>query len=243
MSLFSDDDAENIKSAITFFNSLTQEDKTKIVADLRYAENNKRFLDNLLPLFAAVQNDIANYDPTTMSQKLFAYGMEQVFATLFVDAMIKQSPTTEYEMSVLSKIEDKHFVEMIPKLMNDVWIEQLDLPHISEKYQITEQTLGVFVSLSRKFLSGLARRRFSENKIRGLCESKGFSEAKTDALINVLKIHSKSWFDNLVFSNTQDAFFEINTLKQQNVVILNTLKEILSILKQYQKPSDSTHFQ
>jgi len=78
----------------------------------------------------AIQNDIAKYDETTMGQKLFELGMEETYAKLLVNSMIKQAPTVQYEISILAKMSDEDFKEKVPKIMNSMWIKQMTLDEL-----------------------------------------------------------------------------------------------------------------
>ncbi len=99
------------------------------------------------------------------------------------------------------------------------------------------------MNLSRTLMNGLQRRQYSEEKIKELFLENGLSDSSADVLLNTFNVNRKFWFDMLVFTNTQDTFFELRALRQENKEILKTLKDLLKILKEGKDPSDSRHFQ
>ncbi len=126
MSLFQKDSSQ-LKKTIQFFNSLQSQQKALIVSELTHVRTNPELLNQLSPLLEAIQNDISKYDETTMAQKLFDLGMEETYAKLLVNSMIKQAPTIEYDISVLAKLSDDVFKEKAPLIMNDIWVKKLPI--------------------------------------------------------------------------------------------------------------------
>lgn len=53
-----------------------------------------------------------------------------------------------------------------------------------------------------------------------------------------------SWRRRLVFSNTQDSFFVLRELREQNVILLDGMKEILDQLKKMMpSQKDQSYYQ
>lgn len=242
MSLFQEN-LNAIKQAIGYFNSLSAQDKALIVSDLNQIRTNEQVFDRLSPLFEAIQNDISRYDETTLSQKLFELGLEETFAKLLVNNMIKQAPTIEYEIRVLSKMDDEEFKKLVPALMQDVWVKQNLKPDTIQQFGLTTQFYDVFVNFSRNMMNNLARRIQTDEKLEKVCLENGLSKPKLETLLNVAKVNSKFWHDLLVFTNAQDSVFEIRAVRQQNNAILQTLREILQLIKENKEPSETRHFQ
>lgn len=232
MSLFSDNDLEQITDAIAYFNALSDQDKVTIVANFFKMPYPAQPLERLYPLLTAISNDIGRYDETTMANRIFELGMAETYAVLFVKNTISNIPTLEYMLGVISKMNDDEFKVKYPEIFKSMWIEKTPVEDILEKYGITKQQLDSILGSSRDMMNRYLRRTLSDIKIKNLCQQSGLSNNKTDVVLNTVKVYSDFWNNMLVFSNTQDAFFTANEIKQQNTEILNVLKEMLVILRE-----------
>lgn len=242
MSLFQEDTSE-IEQSISYFNSLDRKERAIIVSDFGYVTKNKELFNKLKPLFSAVQTDIAKHDEDTIANQLYKLKMDEEFAKLLVGSMIKQAPTLEYQVSLIAKMKDEEFNKFFPDFMVDAWVNKKTDDEIIKKYGITTRQLASFVMFSRDMMNGFCRTTFSEEKIIQLCKDHDLSDAKLEILLNTMKIHTEFWKSMLVFSNTQDAVLELRTIKQQNNAILDTLKDILKLIKESRGPTDTRHFQ
>ena len=78
----------------------------------------------------------------------------------------------------------------------------------------------------------------TEIGIRGALRENGFSSKRTNALLQALKDREDDWYRWLLFRNAQDNYYAVQEVKEQNTAILETLREILVLLKE-QKPGRS----
>lgn len=240
MSAFRKDFERKLKESINYFNSLKPEKQAYVVSHLLELDENDE--EKLTGLFFAISNDISNYDETTISNKLFELGLEKTYAVLFVQNMIEQAPTLEYQLRELAKFKDGDFKIKFPTIVKEMWVERKKPKILSKEQEVTPQQLRIISNLTRTLMNHLARSIISERKLIEICKSSGLSDSKTETLVNTLKINSKYWRNMLIFSNTQDSFFSLQDIVQQNDLILRTMQEILKLLKG-NDGSNNQHFQ
>ena len=240
MSAFNKDYENKIKESINYFNSLNAEKQAYVVSHL--LELDEIDEEKLSRLLFAISNDISNYDETKISNKLYDLGLEKTYAVLFVQNMIEQAPTLKYQLQELSKFTDDDFKTKFPILVNEMWVERKKPQLLTKEQNITPQQLRIISNLTRTFMNQLARSVVSEKRLLAICKDSGLSNSKTETLVNTLKINSEYWRNMLIFSNTQDSFFSIQDIVQQNNLILRTMQEILKLLKG-KDGSDNQHFQ
>lgn len=244
MSVFQDD-VEKIKKAIEYFNSLKEERKAFLVSNITTPNAyTSEELDYLKPLLEAIQNDISSHNESTIGNKLFELGMNETYAILFVKNVIKDAPTFQYQLKIISQIKDEQFKELLPNFVKSLWVQRLPIPEVSKKYNLANDQLNALLNVFRNIMNEFLRRDSSEETITKKLSDGGFSKDKLDVFLNTLKINSEIWRNMLVFSNSQDAFFGVQELKQQNQTILETLKEILQILREFKNPTtNQVHYQ
>ncbi len=240
MSAFRKDYEIKLKESINYFNSLSAEKQAFTVSHLLELDENDD--EKLSGLFFAISNDISNYDETTISNKLFDLGLDKTYAVLFVQNIVEQAPTMQYQLQELSKFTDDDFETKFPIIVNEIWVERKNPQSLSKEQNITSQQLLIILNVTRTFMNNLARAVISEKKIIQICQEAKFSKSKIDVLVNTLKINSEFWKNMLIFSNTQDSFFSLQDVEQQNELILRTLQEILNLLKG-KDSSTNNHFQ
>ncbi len=241
MSIFGSD-LSNIKTTISFFNSLTPQEKASIVADLGYVYDHNELLNRMLPILDAIRNDISKHHETTIGDKLFQLGMEEAYARLLVSAVIKQAPTVQYEISILAKISDKNFQENIPNIMNDMWIKQISLDELAKKYDVTVDFIQCFGDFSSNYMNQLQRRSISDDYVKQLCSENGLSDASVDVLVNTFHKYADFWYKMVTFTNIQDAVAELDMLRRENKHMLDAIKELTELVK-HRDQSDHNRFQ
>ena len=241
MSLFRKDLDGNISSAINYFNSLSSERKAFVVSNL--LELSEDEINQLHPLLTSMRNDISNYNKDTISNKLFGLGIERTYAVLFVENMIQQAPTLEYELKEIDKMDNSDFKEKFPRLMQKIWIEKIPPQELIDSEKITRNQLWAIVHISKDFMNGLIRSITSPDKINKECKNVEMSDIKITVMLNIFNDSLESWRKRIVFSNTQDTYFTTMEIHQQNNVILNSLKEILNVLKNRTNTDNTNHYQ
>ncbi len=240
MSLFRKDFEARIKESINYFNSLGREKQSFIVSNLVMLDDDDG--EKLSALLSGIRNDISNYDQTTISNKLFELGLEKTYAVLFVQNIIEQTPTLEYELKELAKLSDDDFKDNFPKCMTNIWVERKPTKQISEEQELSMSQIQIIADVTRTLMNEIVRSSLSEKKVTELCKTSDFSDSKLEVLLNTIRINSEYWRKFVMFSNTQDAFFSLQNIEQQNDMILRTLQEILKILKG-KDAGDNMHFQ
>ena len=229
MSAFRKDFENKIKESIKYFNTLDSQMQAYVCANFLTLDEKDE--EKLFNLFFAINNDISNYDQTTLSNKLFDLGLEKTYAFLLVQNIIDQAPPLQYQLKELEKFEDEDFKTKFPAIFNEMWVEQKPHKILIREQNLTSQQLQTISNLTRKLMSDLARSVTSEKKLRNECISAKLSKSKTDTFLNTLKVNSEFWKNLLVFSNTQDNFFSSQDIRQQNDLILRSLHEILNLIK------------
>ena len=240
MSAFRKDYENKIKESIDYFNSLNAEKQAYVVSHLLELDETDE--EKLSWLFFAISNDISNHDEATISNKLYDLGLQKTYAILFVQNMIEQAPTIKYQLRELSKFTDDDFKTKFPIIVNEIWVERKAPQLLTKEQNITSEQLRIILNLTRTFMNDLARSAVSETKLIDICKNSDLSNSKTETLINTLKINSEYWKNMVIFSNTQDSFFSLQDIAQQNDLILRTMQEILKLLKG-KDGSNNQHFQ
>ena len=256
MSLFKDQYKEPILSSIRYLLSLSVEQRTLIAMNLQKMDREHRL--KLSPLLAAIQNDIAARDKTTIASKLVDLGIDRTYSELLVTAIIEQAPTIQYMLSMISRMEDSDFKSKFPGVMKDVFVEHKSLDVVADTHKVSKDLANAMIVVIRDAMNSLARGDASESKLKETCHECGFSNSKIDVFLNTLKINLQFWWNMLVFSNTQNTIFGMGSIQsqntqiqnssnnntmllqkieQQNAQILQTLASILKTLKSY---TDST---
>ena len=87
------------------------------------------------------------------------------------------------------------------------------------------------------------RSNLSEKRITEICKSSNFSESQLETILDTIRINSEFWRKFVMFANTQDSYFSLQNIEQQNDLILRTLQEILKTLKGKDDPNKQSHFQ
>lgn len=241
---FFDTNVDEIKQSIQFFNQLSRERQATIVSsptqeDLYKDDEWKQ----MLPFLSAILNDISRYSQPQLTHQIVELGMEQTFAQLFVNNIIKDAPTLAYQITLLSKIDDDVFEKMFPKLVNFTWIERKTNEIMMSELDISQEEINAGVDIFRKGINSILRSDASDGSVRSQLKESGFSDSKCDTFFNTIKINSEYWRNFLVFSNTQDTFFAVSSIENKNNEILRILKEILLIFKEIRAPDEHGHFQ
>lgn len=239
MSLF-DPDIEDTKASIEFFNTLSDEERALIVSDLNpNTFKIPQYYDSLVPLLSRVQRDITVHDGIKIGNRLMDMGLEETWARLVVTNMKKHAPTIPYQVSQLNRIDDQKFAAIFGGVMDALWLDKMDDESVIERYGIDQEQLRCITDMSSHYMQDLMRGDSTEEKIRGVLLENGLSKVKVDSMIKSIMGQEGDWYRWLLFRNTQDNYYNTQEIREQNVRILETLKEILALLKD-QKPERRT---
>ena len=241
MSLFRKDFKSRIKDSIDYFNSLDRSKQSYIISNL--LELDEQDDEEMSALLFVIRNDISNYDRTTISNKLFELGLEETYSILFVKNIIEQAPTLQYNLKEISKIPDDEFEKKFPRCMNEIWVERKTHKELSQEQDIPISQMQAISNITRTFMNEVIRSNLSEKRITEICKSSDFSESQLKVMLNTIRINSEFWRKFVMFANTQDSFFSLQNIEQQNDLILRTMQEILKTLKGKDDPSKQNHFQ
>ena len=232
MSIF-DDNNEDIKKAIRFFNSLEEEDKIRIVSNLNpNTFQLKQYVKQLFPLLSKIQRDIAKHGEIKIGTKLVTYGLEETYARLFVANMKKQAPTEEYQIDQISKISDDDFCKL-PDIMKYIVVDHKPVDmSMEDKLGISVEQLQCIESLTFRIFNGLARGDTTEDRVKE--SMKIMSEKKLEVLMNQINIHKKHWSETMMFSDVQDTYFQTRKILQQNEKLIKLIQELIELKKDEQ---------
>ena len=239
MSLF-DPDIEDTKASIEFFNTLSDEERALIVSDLNpNTFKIPQYYDSLVSLLSRVQRDITVHDGIKIGNRLMDMGLEETWARLIVTNMKKHAPTIPYQVSQLNRIDDQKFISIFGGVMDALWLEKMDDETVIERYGIDQEQLRCITDMSSHYMQDLMRGDSTEEKIRSVLLENGLSKVKVDSMMKSIMGQEGDWYRWLLFRNTQDNYYNTQEIREQNVRILETLKEILALLKD-QKPERRT---
>ncbi len=239
MSLF-DPDIEDTKASIEFFNTLSDEERALIVSDLNpNTFKIPQYYDSLVSLLSRVQRDITVHDGIKIGNRLMDMGLEETWARLIVTNMKKHAPTIPYQVSQLNRIDDQKFAAIFGGVMDALWLDKMDDEAVIERYGIDQEQLRCITDMSSHYMQDLMRGDSTEEKIRNVLLENGLSKVKVDSMIKSIMGQEGDWYRWLLFRNTQDNYYNTQEIREQNVRILETLKEILALLKD-QKPERRT---
>lgn len=230
MSLFDED--HDIRISINFFNMLNDEERALIVSDLN-PDTFKipQYYDDLVPLLSRVQMDIIKHDGIKVGNRLMELGLEETWARLIVANMKKHAPTIKYQVSQINKIDDEKFVESFSKIMNSLWMDKMDNDSIVEKFGIDKEQLNCIIDMTGHYMQDIMRGDSTETQIRETLLENGLSKSKINTMLRSIMLLEQGWNRWLLFRNTQDSLYNIQEIKEQNTYILETLREILVLLK------------
>ena len=225
MSVFNKQFKDHIVESIEYFNGLDRHHQAYIVANL--SDLDEQDEKGLQPVLVSISHDIVNYDRTTIAQQLFEFGMDQTYATLLVENVVRQTPTLEYDLGEIAKIPDTDFEDKFSNCVTDIWVERKAPGLISKEHGLTVAQVRIITSITRHFMNGLARSQLSPRKITALCKSSGFSRAKIKILHNTLGIHAEFWRNASMYMSIQDSYSLLQKISEQNNLILGALQNLL----------------
>ena len=232
MSLFNVED-EEIKETIDFFNNLTDEERALIVSDLNpHTFKMPQYYDDLVHLFSLIQRDITIHDGIRIGNRLMELGLEETWARLLVANIKKHAPTTKYQVSQLSRIDEQRFVATFGKIMDALWVHKMSDEEVTEKFGIDTEQIHCITDMTSHYMQDMMRGDSTEIGIRSALLENGLSSKRTNTLLRALKDREDDWYRWLLFRNAQDNYYAVQEVKEQNVAILETLREILVLLKE-----------
>lgn len=230
-SLF-DADAEDVRESVEFFNSLSDEERALIVSDLNpNTFKIPQYYDSLVHLLSRVQRDITIHDGIKIGNRLMDLGLEETWARLIVANMKKHAPTVSYQVSQLNRMDNQRFAATFSRVMDALWVEKLDDQTVMERYGIDQEQLRCITDMSSHYMQDLMRGDSTEENIRAMLLESGLSKKKVDVLVRSIKGQEGEWYRWLLFRNAQDSFYNTQEIREQNTRILETLREILGMLK------------
>lgn len=235
---FFHDDVEILKKAIGYFNSLKEERKAYLVANIITPNAyTKEELEYLRPFLLAIQYDVVNHSEFEVAKKIFELGMDETYSQLFVKNIIKQAPTWEYHLNVLSQINSELFEEQFANIIHDMYVKQEPTPNIIQKYNLTQEQFNSILLGFNITVNSYLRRDTSENYLEQKLLERGFNKKNMEIFMNTLKINSEHARKILTFQSVQDSVNGVVEIREQNKAILETLREILKILRDSQAGS------
>lgn len=232
MSLFNVED-EEIKAAIEFFNSLTDEERAIIVSDLNpHTFKMPQYYDELVHLFSLIQRDITVHDGIRIGNRLMELGLEETWARLLVSNIKKHAPTIKYQVSQLNRIDEQRFIATFGSIMDALWQHKTADDEITEKFGIDTEQIHCITDMTSHYMQDMMRGDNTEVGIRNMLTENGLSVKKAETLLRSLKDREDDWYRWLLFRNAQDNYYAVQEVKEQNTAILEILREMLVLLKE-----------
>lgn len=232
MSLFNVED-EEIKETIDFFNSLTDEERALIVSDLNpHTFKMPQYYDDLVHLFSLIQRDITIHDGIRIGNRLMELGLEETWARLLVANIKKHAPTIKYQISQLNRIDEQMFVATFGSIMDALWVHKIPDDEVTEKFGIDTEQIHCITDMTSHYMQDMMRGDNTGVGIREALVENGLSAKRADTLLRTLKDREDDWYRWLIFRNAQDNYYSVQEVKDQNTAILETLREILVLLKE-----------
>ena len=238
MSIF-DDDNEDVRESVRFFNQLSDEEKIRVVSDLNpFLFQQKQQYRPLFPLLSKIQKDISKHDEIKIGTKLVEYGLDETYARLFVSNVKKHAPTEEYQLNQLDKIPDEVFCSKLADMIKDIWINDENEEVLSERYGVDREKIRCLASLTGSAFNGISRGIVTKEKLEEIYK-RHMSEEKTDALMNQILVHQEHQHKTTLFANAQDMLFNTRQIIVQNREILRLLQELVDLRKEERREQRS----
>ena len=230
MSIFDDND-EDVKNSIRFFNRLSNESQIRIVSDLNpNTLQQKQQYKSLFALLSKIQKDISKYDAIKIGNKLMELGLNETYARLFVANVKNHAPTEAYQLTQLDKIQDEDFVEKLPNIMKDVWVNNELKEVLVERYGIDEEKIQCIINLTGQILDDLSCGITTKEILIEKCKPH-ISEEKITILINQIFVYRKHWYDTTLFSSVREMSLNMPEFARQNREMLRLLQELVDLKK------------
>ena len=157
MSLFDADD-EEAKGSISFFNSLTEEERALIVSDLNpNTFKLPRYYEDLAYLLSLIQQDITRHDGIRIGNRLMELGLDETWARLLVANIKNDAPTVDYQVGQLNRIDEKKFAATIGKIMDALRVEKMPDEEVIEKFGIGMEQVNCIADMSSRFMQDVTR--------------------------------------------------------------------------------------
>lgn len=232
MSLFNSDD-EDAKEAIAFFNGLTDEERALIVSDLNpITFKLPQYYEDMTYLLSLIQRDITMHDGIRIGNRLMELGLDETWARLLVSNIKKHAPTISYQISQFNRMSEEKFVSTIGSIMDALWIKKMSDDAITEMFNVDREQISCITDITTRYMQEMMRGDSTSSIIRSALQENGLSVKRSDALVRALLDREGDWYRQLLFRNTQDNYYALKEVKEQSTVILETLRDILVMLKE-----------
>ena len=182
-------------------------------------------------LLSRVQKDITKHDGIKIGNRLMDLGLEETWARLIVTNMKKHAPTVSYQISQMNRIDDEKFAASFPSIMDSLWVDKMSDEAVIEKFGIDREQLSCIIDMSSHYLQDIMRGDSTETRIRETLLENGLSKKKANIVLQSIREQEREWYRWLLFRNAQDSYYGIQEIKDQNVRMLEILKDILVLLK------------
>ena len=229
------DDTE-IKNAANYFNSLPDEKKAQIATNVLNKD------EKLFPLIQAIISDVANYDKKVVVSKLINLGINHVYAAILVEQIIEKRPTLKYHLKVIARLNDDK-LRHIKTIFDKFWIHKYDIKKISADHDITIDDCVAIRSVCVNMLNSIIRHDVPMGYYTKLFKNVKLSDIGIKSMYDVITSHKETWKNMLIFSNTQDAYFELKNVDNKINLILKSIKELSEFIKKSSNSNNQSHYQ
>ena len=228
MSIF-DDDNDDLKKSVRFFNLLPDEEKVKIVSNLspQFFQQKQEY-EQLFALLSKIQQDISTHSDIEIGNKLVEHGLEETYARLFVANVKKHAPTPEYQLNQLNMIPDEVFSKNIASLLHDIWVKGKTDEQLSERYNIDKEKVVCLIIFTANVFNMMSRGETYKEDVKEKYKH-NLSYKKMDALLEQISIYQDHNRKVLMFRNMQDAAINTERIARQNNEMLRLLQELVDL--------------
>lgn len=235
-----DNPSEKTKKAILYFQKITEEEKAIITSNVRPSKIPQKHKSDIVALLWAIQSSLGTLSETEIIKKLIELGINNVYATLLTQNIIKEAPTLEFQLALFSKINDDIFKKYCSKIYSESFVNNMDIKLLSNEINVTVHDIEMICEILKSFSHEYCRGTMSEPQIIEHCKNHGVNDYKIDILINTIKVNSDFWHKTLVFFNAQEGSREVKKNTEQNKEIMGILTKILKVLTEATKQSSTT---
>lgn len=231
MSLFAHD--EKAAAAISFFNSLADEDRIRIVSNLNpdifgRAQNH----EDMEHLILLIQQDIAEYDTAAIVNRLKEMGLEEMWAGIFVANVKRDAPTARYLVTQLTKIGLENFEKAIVGVMDALWMKKMPYTEVTEMFGTDEDQINCITHIAEWYVQDVMMWDRNPATIESVMVENGLTPERTDTLLRAMEGRQKDWYRLFLFRHTVDNYRTIQEIKEQNAAMLEELRDMRALLKE-----------
>lgn len=231
-----DINAEKIKKAVEYFKGLSSEKKAYVAANVLVKD------EKMVPLVYAIMAGVAKEDKKSVISGLINAGIPNVYAAILVEQVITKRPTTQYHLKLIANLsEDK--LSKLKTIFENLWIDGHDIKKISTDHNISIEDCSAILAVIVEMMSEIIRHKKSMDYYVELFHTAKLSDAGIRSMQDIIISHREKWKDMLIFSNTQDNYFQLKKMDDKINLMLQLIKEMGKTIKKSSNPDTQSYYQ